>query len=234
MTRFIGARRTAFKSAGSSALTTFVFPIGSSTWTAPAGVTVIKTAIGKGTDSYSDVYQSNYYIGYGLCYPGSTTGSTPGGLDYSTIYGAALNVVNTCTTGGARFLSSEITYYQYWLNTDNTYYLNTYNNSGIYVYGSGGGSTSNGYGDPTSGAIPYGGYHIWFAYVPAIAPGSSGSQTYMTGTGFTTQYWNGATQVGNYPNATGQAATLSTINNIAVTPGTTYNIYNNGSLTFYY
>lgn len=199
------------------------------TFTPLPGVTNVVALVGRGGSSTSDapaVFPDFYAVNEVTS--GGGSGGTPLPLSYSTIAQDISDIVSTCNAGGFQ------TIYHNWIGSsfdtwvifsDNTYVYNSatkYAFTSYMVAGSWSIQTTGGVPNPPSGSInsyasaTYGTYHATGQY---IAGGSAGANT--TALGYT---FSGASQVGTYPTATGQAATPVTYNNVAVTPGTGYPI----------
>jgi hypothetical protein len=197
-------------------LTTYTFPSGYSTWTAPSGVTNLVSGVGKGADGSAGYWFPNYASGYSYVVPSSGSGGTSG--DWSTIYNEALSIASSYGSGGPRTVTG--TYYIRDIWPDNTLSTRiTLLYPGTQVDGS---ATVSALGSgATSGPITYaGGFGGWQVRITTYIDPTTGADT----TGFG-QIW---------PGGVGGPATTTTINNIAVTPGSTYGIYNNGSLVITY
>lgn len=214
-------------------LTTVTFPSGTSTWTAPPGVNSLLSVSGKGSDGVSDYYSpTSNIIGAVTVDPGPT--ASFGTIDWSVPYGQASALVNT---GGPRTVSTRYTYWYVGSNNQLSYngpYYDTgvYTNAG-YVYGNVFLTTyRNGYNPaPTSGQILYS-YLLqpqagsgWIINAYGFDYGYPGTDT----TGFSLTFPGGT-----YSGGTGYPAPTTTYTNVAVTPGATYTVVNNGSLTIQY
>ena len=201
----------------------YTFPSGTSTWTAPGGVTTLNFASGKGADGYAGGWVSSPT--YPLCssdvtaYATSNSGSP---LDWSVPYGEVLSFLSTVNVGAPanRLITSTYVYrsvdpsnnvvYDFTLYYPNTSTRGTA--TGPYAY----------IGNPqVSGQILYSqGTSYWSVLGDYYDPGGVGTST--TGFGLT------------FPGGSYTAASTTTFNNVSVTPGTTYTIVNNGSLTIQY
>jgi hypothetical protein len=208
-------------------LTQYTFPAGTSTWTAPAGVTSLTSAVGKGSDGTADVWSTMFNVGAIVqaatdCgYP--VHGST---LDYSTPFSEAQNVLNTVNTittnSNGEFVTFVRLYLYYWCPSSSNWRKGSLSTS--QTLRRIGTSTLSG-NMPSTGTVPT---------PPSVAQervanniqqlqaGYDGSAT----TGFSLTFPGGTTVV--------TTATNTTFNNVTVTPGTTYTITNNGSLTINY
>lgn len=191
----------------------------STTWVAPAGVTNLVAVIGRGGSSTSD-YQGGISVADASV---SNSASGSGANNLPITYSSVANTTSICASvfnaGGYRQAT-------YALNRAFTFYANnTFAWSDTYPYGTGTfpyylvAGTWSWTGSPLSGSLTYGDSASYYAYGDVIYPGSSGGTTTAFGYSFP-----GASQVGSYPNATGQSATPVTYNNVAVTPGNSYSI----------
>lgn len=204
-------------------LTTYTFPSGTSTWTAPTGVTNLVSAVGQGQDGtapfWSD-YSPNVFIGEECS--GSNISTT---LAWSTVLSeldtlfAAANSITTNPAGQTATLQ--------WLDA--------------YLWCSATGYWRQGSQFSSTG--------LWrrigtlsqnYGYTGNVTPGTNGNygptsgsmQLYLSGgTGASTTGFS-LTFPGGTPSAT--TAPTTTFNNVAVTPGTTYTINNNQSLVITY
>jgi hypothetical protein len=221
-----------FGSLRSRVLTTYTFPSGTSTWTAPAGVTKIVSATGKGSDGTSDSWgplsSGASYLGYALANypfdPGySQTSKTIGDAYTATaaLYNTLASTV-TATSPPGNFVSDRPFYEWFpgWPTPNWTCEerLTSFGSGTFYRGGSL--SMTNGFtpGDTTPLSFLNSSLYAYINGLYVLTPGASGYQTQGFG-----QNWSGG--------AAGSPATLVTINNITVSPGTTYTVYNNGSLT---
>lgn len=205
-------------------LTTYTFPGGTSTWTAPAGVTSLTSAVGKGANGQA-AYWLNYdvlvMIGvYQQCL-GTSIGST---LPWSTLnseMNSQISAVNNITTSSSGGTYGPFTSRVYnWCSGTSTWgtYTSTF---GSRLYRRTGTFTN-----------PYSGN-------AGNVPTSTNNNLY--GTGGTVETFISATTGSSttgfsltFPGGTGGIATNTTFNNVTVSPGTTYTITNNGSLTITY
>lgn len=218
-------------------LTTYTFPSGSSTWTAPTGVTNIITAVGRGqngsADQWTDFiayhYLANVFVNSGYN-PGAPT------VDPNTTVGDVYNEITSIFNSRVAAITATAppgnlvgSYFgvDYWTNnpTPGTLQKSTTNYGSGYYY-------------KTSPAINYGGFtsgsttrlndlvsdpaDAYSTGIFVLVPGTTGSNT----TGF------GLTFPGGTPSS--PTAPTLTFNNTAVVPGTTYTIQNNGALTITY
>lgn len=200
------------------------------TFTPLFGVTNVVTIVGRGGSSTSD-FQTTFPFDYARVYIEQDPGGS-GGASLLPIYAneAAYNLTSdadTCNSGGFQTIYHDYGgsgYQTYTVYPDNTYNFTSSTKYPFTSYMVAGTWSVQGYGLPTppSGTFftysttPTGFWHLTGDY---IAAGSAGANS--SGLGYT---FPGASQVGSYPTATGQAATPVTYNNVAVTPGTGYPI----------
>jgi hypothetical protein len=214
-------------------LTTFTFPAGTSTWTAPGGVTSLVSAVGKGSDGVSDYT----YSGSILWSTGGVTAlplteinsSVP--HDWSEWYSPAQSAVTTMNTGSGvstialryfsynnfRIYADGINYRQYAVSDTGAQTFD-------YVKGS---ASLSPYNWPSSGTIIPAAVNnpVISILFTGFGYGYSGSAT----SGFALSF-----SAGGYSGGTGTPASNTTYNNVSVIPGTTYTIVNNGALTITY
>lgn len=220
---------------GSRILTTYVFPAGTSTWTAPANLTSLVSATGKGSNGTSDY---GYIAGGGSVSiePGVPSGPQPAYLKWENIAIDGQGFISSINAAG----SGPVTLTT-WVIQQNVYPDDTWN------------SLPNGY---VSGGRSY--YQlailtdiVWVrgsaSYFLTGSGATSGNATYAAGNGaFAVQatiqgYAGDATTGfgktfpgGTYTNPTGNPAPTTTFTDVAITPGTTYTIVNNQSLVIQY
>lgn len=199
-------------------LTTVTFPGGTTTWTAPAGTTSILTGVGKGSDGAGGYYYEGSYF---YTYLGLNTGATglPNSPPYPTVNDscgpAIVSYINGY--GGLQYIggvafSPTIVFQKSVI--DGTYSNPSYGTT----YPS----------DWTGGGWILGGTAFQIE-----------SNTFAWGVGFQTYSfpYNGANTTAfgyTWPGGEEGPASTTTYTNIPVTPGTTYTIVNNGSLTITY
>jgi hypothetical protein len=208
-------------------LTTFNFPAGTSTWTAPAGVTSLTSAVGKGSNGTAESWSTFFNIGTTVqavtdcSYP--VHGAT---LDYSTPYAEAqsiLNTVNAITTNSAgEFLNFVRMYVYYWCPTTSNWRKGTLSYSN-YVRRIGTSTLSGNM--PSSGTVP--------------TPPGTPQERHASNVQFRNDGFFGSDTTGfslTFPGGTPSVPTAAntTFNSVAVTPGTTYTIVNNGTMTIQY
>lgn len=214
-----GASARGFGFAGKALNLVTVTLTSSTTWVAPVGVTNLVAVIGQGGSSTSD-YQGGISVA-NVSVSNSASGSGANNLPISA--SSAYNTANICASvfnaGGYRNASNaferEFTFY-----SNNTFAWTDSNpwGSGTFPYYLVAGTWGL-TGSPLSGNLSYPGSFSYAASGDVIYPGSAGSNT--TAFGYT---FSGASQVGSYPNATGQSATPVTYTNVAVTPGNSYSV----------
>lgn len=203
---------------GSGGLHHYTFPPGSSTWTCPAGVTSLVSATGSGANGSGGAWVlsnigsvSVSSVGGPVTNTGQTWQSVQNGID--NIIAAVSSPVGTPKT---------TSYYELGFSIDpannSAYTLSTF--AGYTVQGQAYASTPN-VPYPLTSPLTYGqglGVNIWTQIYQGP---SSGAAT----DGFGEVFPGGAS---------GESAPSTTFTNIAVTPGNTYTVTNNGSLTISY
>lgn len=203
---------------GAGSLQTVTFT-SSGTWVAPAGVTSLVAVIGQGGDSSSDYQGGISVANVGVTNSVSGSGANNLPLSASGAYNTASICASVFNAGGYRnaIYASERTFIFY---SNNTFAFTDSNpwGSGVFPYYLVAGTWSL-TGSPLSGSLSYPGSFSYAASGDVIYPGSSGGTTTAFGYSFP-----GASQVGSYPNATGQAASSVTYTSVAVTPSTSYPI----------
>lgn len=188
----------------------------STTWVAPAGVTNLVAVIGRGGSSTSDYIGAASAASASTGNAGSGSGSNSLPISSSSVANQPNIVAGLLNTG---YTASPLS------TVDRTFTF--YPNNTFNFSDSGGGAyplipvngTWSVSGSATSSSLNYGDSASYVAVGQAYYPGSSGGTTTAFGYSFP-----GASQVGSYPNATGQSATPVTYNNVAVTPGNSYSI----------
>lgn len=202
-------------------LTTYTFPAGTSTWTAPGGVTSLTSAVGKGANGSAPFTQYGQWI-WSSIHLGDNNSSPASGttLDWSTIYSKANSKLSAASAGGT--LTLKDSYYAVG-TTNYSSYLTEYNSTktisgSVSLVVSGNPKTS---GQVLYSEYPYSsGWNGWYISANVLNAGTTGNNT--TGFGYT------------FPGGSQTAATNTTYNNIGVSPGSQYSINNNGSLTIEY
>jgi hypothetical protein len=218
-------------------LITVTFPAGTSSWTAPAGVANISTAVGKGANGTADFWDSstgyNYlasvFVGYPFDpgHPTTSSTTTVGDVynEVTSLYNSRVAAISATAPPGT-YLSSN-PFLEYFTNYPTTGQLekNTNDYGAGYYYKS---SPSVNYGGFTSGSAtklidltssPASAYSTG---IFVLIPGTTGAST----TAFSRTFPGG--------NPSTPTAPTTTFTNVAVTPGVTYTIVNNQSLTITY
>lgn len=223
---------------GGGVLNTVVLPAGSSNWVCPAGVTVLSSMVGKGADATSDVWLADRLLAQFIALAtGSSSNANAPYASWATLK-ATFDSVHALYQGSTavRFVSFSNKPY-YYVGPDNTYITLMSSDSdtvrgAVTMRGVSGNSDFN---TPTTGDITYaylqplaGGWAGWEVRGERrSSQGAAGASTTGIGQTFPGGYYDSGT-------GTGSAATNTTFTNVAVTPGTSYPIVNNGSLTIQY
>lgn len=193
------------------------------TWVAPAGVSTVVSASGKGANGVSDYVGQVTSSGAGQIHLSSPISTNPPYAQWSTAYNnhlTALSQLNLSypTYGPSNFTNGYVVILE---TTDYWYAItgNTTNLSGTYLTG----YDVTVLGSPqTSGNITYAGtsgLDQWYIQVYGYIAGGAGAASTALG-----QTFPGGTYTGSYPNGIGNAATTTTFTNVAVTPGNSYPI----------
>lgn len=192
------------------------------TWTAPTTTSRIEKAVGKGADGTpsSTGVRTASATGDSVQAFSSGTGSSSGSLDWGDFQGNITNTFNDVNGGGTG--NGYVVVYKAYPNT-NTYSISLYQ----YSYSKAIAGTANVYTSPgwkTSGPIlatDYGYFNIEYRQSYTIAATTGAAATAFGQT---------------FPGGVGGPAASTTVNNIAITPGATYNIVvpSGGSLTITY
>lgn len=201
-----------------SVLTTVTFPVGTTTWRAPSGVTNLISAVGKGSDGSSGyLYYATSPIIFNVAFGGSGYANPPPRPDYTiSCVNAIVAFINSYSglnyVGGQTF-SPTINFTQ---GIDGTWTTPT---SGSTTIGSG--WDGNGWivGGTASVNSQLGGRQVFVDYETYQFP-FDGTATTAFGQTF--------------PGGVQAPAPTTTYTNVAVTPGATYTIVNNGALTIQY
>jgi len=215
----------------STTLQTYTFPAGTSSWTAPPGVTSLVVASGYGAAGTpggwsppGNVALLTYYVVNQDSGVSNSNASSPTWGDILADLESVLATINSST--GQRTLSTNL---KAWYSTGtvggfwggpNIYSGGSFTIDGTcYITGNGGGySLSEKIANSVSGGGQMG---QWRIYAPSYYDyPTTGAST----TGFSL----------TFPGGTGGAPGTTTFNNVAVTPGNTYTISNNGALTIQY
>lgn len=203
-------------------LTQFTFPSGTSTWTAPAGVTGLLSAVGKGSNGTYELWQS------ALMYTSTVSSSSNITGSYTNVTGEMITSELNAQLAWANSLSDTVgtsstrvmVIFRYYTTTA-TWARQTLNFAGVYRKTSPYISRSSNH--PTTGNVTYTSASSSYVFgLEEYTPGTNGTAT----TGFGLSFPGGTSSV--------PAASNTTYTNVAVTPGTQYTIVNNGSLTINY
>lgn len=199
-------------------LVTVTFSAGTSSWTSPPGVTRIQTAVGKGADGTAGYWATNSIIGY--AYPDPSVGSGGSILDWSTVYNDAVALTTAANAGGTgdRYINAVYYVWPFYISDDTAGSRTSFTINSMLIRGTA--VTTSVGGAPTSGRVTAGSGNYWSVDADRYIDPTNGAAT----TGFSL----------TFPGGTAAPATLTTFNNVSVTPGTTYTIVNNGSLTISY
>lgn len=200
---------------GAGSLQTVTFT-SSGTWVAPAGVTNLVAVIGQGGSSTSDYIGGASAASAGVSNAGSGSGANTLPLAASAVADQPTTVAGLLNSGYTGSVLST-----------NTRTFVFYPNNTFSFSDSGGGpyplipvnGTWSVSGSASSSSLGYGDSAYYVAVGQAYLPGSAGGTTTAFGYSFP-----GASQVGSYPNATGQSASSVTYTNVAVTPSNSYSI----------
>lgn len=205
---------------------TQTFASGTSSWTAPAGVTKILTASGRGANGTTDVWGAgtDQAVAYSLV--ANATGTNGAVETWESISAAAAPASsgsnganlrwNTYPNGNTQLIAPFAGYVT-WRGGVTRYTVGS-PGTGNIVNGSFGTASAPSY--PFGINVPpdsYAGYY-WLAAEILISSGGAGANSTIG-------------SIITFPGgAYGTSATTSNFTNIAVTPGTTYTITNNGSI----
>lgn len=190
------------------------------TFTPLPGVTNVTMLVGQGGSSYGDYqnYKSNAF-GATTYFNFGGSGANPPPLYWSDVGQGCIDAAAQMNLGGDQ------TPYSFLVGSWETYVGDSWTASTylanfpyVTVAGTWVANTFGAATNPPSGTVGTnnGVYRVDGQY---IEYGSGGTNSSALGYTFF-----GAPLIGTYPNATGQAATPSTYNNVAVTPGTGYPI----------
>jgi hypothetical protein len=221
---------SATKGAGVRKLVTQTFTSNAS-FVTPGFLTQLETAVGIGSVAVADTATSgvvaNHYANTAVSQP------TPPFLLWQTIdAGADASAASIAANSGTNLINMNSKFY--FVDSSNNYSFFTSSDATWIV---GNSFTKNILGShPTTGnvlnsQISGGGFFGWTVSANYIALGSAGTAT--TGFGKT---FPGGTLTGTTPFRTAVAPSTTTFTNVAITPGTTYNIVvpSGGSLTITY
>jgi hypothetical protein len=193
-------------------LKTTTFPASTtSSWTTPADVTNLVVLSGKGQDSYASTW--TYNVDASSSFFSTDTGWT----DYASLYAHFQSRLATINAGApsTRSVTDVGTYFIEFKTSTNTLWA-AQNGSGATVYG----TATLVWNLPTSGAI-----------TTSINGTGSGVNSYISVPNYETG--TASTAFGQtFPGgSSGGPASLTTFNNVAVTPSTSYSIVNNANST---
>lgn len=221
------AAANAYGFLSSKRLVFVTFPAGTSTWTAPVGVNLVVSAVGRGADGVAGYWSTAYPSYLQQCF--QSTGSNVATRDWATLYSAAQAAITSLNSGGAgvRVAPSGIQQRFYSINSSD--------------FDTGGGASISGWfnGKLIRGTAVLG---------TQGSPPTSGQVLYSQVSSLTGWYIDGTLEyyvnpvVGasttafglTFPGGTGTTPADTTFNNISVTPLSNYTIVNNGALTISY
>lgn len=203
-------------------LTTYTFPAGTSTWTAPATTTRLETAVGQGANGVSDS-TGTVYTFHGT-YQTLQSGTWPiaGAYDGATGYNDAVYYRDLINNSPTPVTLQDYSIFVKYSSATNTHEVTTSTSILPRTYAPG---TAYIYNPnwPTSGPVTTAALITTDA--AEFIPGGPGAAT----TGFSLTFPGGA-----YTGGIGYPASPTTFTNVTITPGATYTIVNNGSLTITY
>jgi hypothetical protein len=193
-------------------LKTTTFPASTtSSWTTPADVTNLVVLSGKGQDSYASTWT------YDVNASSTSFATDTGWTDYASLYSFFQGRLTTINTGApaSRYITNIGTYFIEFRTTTNTLWA-FQNTTALTVYG----TATLTWNLPTSGAI-----------TTSINGTGSGVNSYISIPWYATG--SASTAFGQtFPGgSSGSPASLTTFNNVAVTPSTSYSIVNNANST---
>jgi hypothetical protein len=202
----------------------YTFPPGTSTWTAPSGTSSLISITGIGSSGTSDGYSKGVVAEIDVLPVIATGLNTPPPVPWSVVNNEIPVLIS-----GFSFTGPTAAHYitlTFEVGTDGSVSGISSTGAAIKCYGQAyvDGPTNS---IPTSGYIPSSGaYGHAYIFVPnLLTTGHAGSAT--VGFGFT--FPGGA-----YISGVGYPAGSLTMTNVPVTPGQTYTVTNNGSLTISY
>lgn len=221
----MGSNKSFGFSRGAKKLITFNLPTGTSTWTAPAGVTNLLSAVGKGsngTAGYWNVanYSFNSWVtGY------DQTGGSATTVTWGQLYNNVVSYLSIANAGGSSSRTLNMPSYSVQIYPSNN--VDIYNfSTPLTIRGTA--SIASIGSPPSSGTITYAQVGLYVTkgwYLDGLEYYQSGSDGSAT-TGFGRTFPGGTMSV--------PTASNTTFTNVAVTPGTQYTIVNNGTLTITY
>jgi len=204
------------------------------TWVAPASVSNVISASGKGAAGVSDYVGQVATVQSGQIHLFSTGANAPY-AQWSTVYNNYATAISQLSLSYPAYGPSALSQgYVVVLQTNDRWDVITGNFtylSSTYLTG----YTTYSLGSPqTSGNITYAGtsgLDEWVINVSGYIHGGAGAATTALG-----QTFPGGGYSGTYPNGVGSAATTTTYTNIAVTPGNSYPIVvpSGGTVTLQY
>lgn len=226
-------------------LVTVNFSAGTTNWVCPAGVTSLVTLTGKGADgnygSWNNadggspyLYTGSIFVNYpvnpgGTAYPNTTTSATVYN-DQVTAYNALLSAITA--TSQATATSFSYTYYEWFTKwpTSTQNARSATGGGGVYAYRRT--TPSAVYTVPNDSSLiinrTSSSGEGYMNGINIFSPGSSGASS----TGFSKTFNGGSGQT--TPSGSPGTATTTQYTNVAVTPGTTYPVVNNGTMSITY
>lgn len=204
-------------------LTTVTFPGGTTTWTAPFGVTSLVSLVGKGQDGAGGYYYNTEFANqtYNLIKIGGTSLTNP--PPPPTIADSCVDeiVAFINSYSGLQYIGGETfspTMSVYQSIFDSTWFYQSYGSTSPSSGWNGGGWVVGGTGSYSN---------------TATSPNISIQINYQT---YSFPYTGANTTAFGYtfPGGVEAPASTFTYNNVPVTPGSTYTIVNNGSVTITY
>lgn len=194
------------------------------TWVAPAGVSTVVSASGKGANGVSDYVGTVYTAAYWASRNTVASPSAPY-AQWGTLYNAYSTLLNALASKSyPSYAPTTPLPYGSFTNVaaNDTWENITYTFTGVAYYLTGY-STSTIGAPQTSGNITYASLTDftagWTIDVTGYIAGGAGAASTALG-----QTFPGGTYTGSYPNGVGNAAVTTTFTNIAVTPGDSYPI----------
>lgn len=208
------------------------------TWVAPAGVSLVVSASGKGSAGVSDTAGTVYSAVY-FAMQGSVGSPSAPFAQWSTVYNSYNTLLSTLAAKSypSYAPTNPLPYGSFtYVAPDNTWENDTPTFTGVPYYLTGYSVSTLG-APASSGNITYAslsssyGLAGWFIDVYGYVPGGAGAAATALGLTFP-----GGAYTGSYPNGVGSAATTTTFTNVAVTPGTSYPIVvpSGGTVTLQY
>jgi len=212
-------------------LQTYTFPGGTSTWTAPTGVTLITTASGYGAagdpGGWSPPGNNKLLASVNLNVDPAASNSNASSPLVGDLYNVLTSLLSSYNSStGQRSVQEN---FIYWYST------------GVY-----GGLWSGPSGGPSATDLidgtcyitgNSGGYSLSDKIANTVNSGGGTFQWRIYAPSYYDYPTTGASTTGfslTFPGGTGGSPGTTTFNNVSVTPGTTYTIVNNGALTIQY